>query len=108
MEKKKKKEKEKKEDSDEEPDGEDEIPLHFVCSITYEIMREPVVASDGHTYEKSAIENWLKMANTSPMTGAALESKNLVANHALKSVILDYIDKNKKRENNKKAKQEKK
>ena len=30
----------------------------FVCPITYELLREPVVGSDGHTYEKEAIEKW--------------------------------------------------
>ena len=32
----------------------------FLCPITYELLREPMVASDGHTYEKMAIEKWLK------------------------------------------------
>ena len=32
---------------------------HLLCPITQEIMTEPVVAADGHTYEKKAIEAWL-------------------------------------------------
>ena len=32
---------------------------NFTCSITHEIMWDPVVASDGHTYERAAIEQWL-------------------------------------------------
>jgi hypothetical protein len=41
----------------------------FICPITYELMREPVVASDGHTYEKAAIEKWLKTHQISPRNG---------------------------------------
>lgn len=41
----------------------------FLCPITYELFREPVVACDGHTYEKAAIEKWLTNKDTSPRTG---------------------------------------
>jgi len=40
----------------------------FLCPITHDLLREPVVANDGHTYEKSAIEKWLRTKNLSPMT----------------------------------------
>merc|ERR1711924_489863 len=29
------------------------------CPITMEVMRDPVVAADGYTYEREAIERWL-------------------------------------------------
>ena len=41
----------------------------FLCPITHELFREPVVAWDGHTYEKAAIEKWLLNKDTSPRTG---------------------------------------
>ena len=41
----------------------------FLCPITHELLRDPVVACDGHTYEKADIEKWLRSRNTSPMTG---------------------------------------
>lgn len=32
-------------------------------------MREPVIAADGHSYEKEAIEDWIQKGNTrSPLT----------------------------------------
>lgn len=31
-------------------------PSAFVCAITSEMMSDPVVTSDGQTYERSAIE----------------------------------------------------
>ena len=48
--------------------------------------------ADGFTYERSAIEQWLKTHNTSPATGAELESKQLNPNHSLRSLIQDFHD----------------
>ena len=65
------------------------IPKEFLCPITHEVMRDPVVLSDGHTYERTAIETWLKKLGrtTSPMTGAPLESTALTPNFTLRSMI---------------------
>ncbi len=46
--------------------------------------------ADGHTYERSAIEQWFETHNTSPSTGVELESKQLVPNHSLRSLIQDF------------------
>jgi len=62
----------------------------FMCPITYELMREPVVASDGHTYEKSAIEKWLKTNHTSPRNGEPIDGQ-LIPNMNLKKLIQDII-----------------
>ena len=36
-------------------------PAHaFKCPITMDIMEDPVILADGHTYEREAIEAWLK------------------------------------------------
>ena len=40
----------------------------FYCPITYTIMTEPVIGTDGHTYEKNAIIQWLYTSNLSPIT----------------------------------------
>ncbi len=47
----------------------------YRCPITLQIFQEPVVASDGNTYEKTAILNWFKTNNTSPITRAILDGK---------------------------------
>jgi hypothetical protein len=45
-------------------------PHEFLCSITRELMADPVVLYDsGHTYERTAIERWLSMHSTDPVTG---------------------------------------
>lgn len=51
-------------------------------------MKDPVVLiSDGGSYERSAIKDWLAEHDTSPMTGWRLDSKSIVPNRALKSLI---------------------
>ncbi|KAJ6625922.1 WD repeat, SAM and U-box domain-containing protein 1 [Pseudolycoriella hygida] len=69
-----------------------DIPLEFICPITHELMRQPVVASDGFSYEKSAIIEWFDRGNsTSPMTNIELESKDLSENDSLKDKIEEYL-----------------
>ena len=63
----------------------------FLCPITYELLREPVVALDGHTYEKSAIEKWLKSNHTSPRSGEIMED-SILPNTNLKKLIHDLIN----------------
>jgi hypothetical protein len=62
-------------------------PPNFICSITHDLMIDPVSAADGHTYERGAIEEWLVGHSTSPMTGAELEVKMLFPNLAIRCLI---------------------
>ena len=70
-----------------------EAPHEFSCPITFEIMVDPVFATDGHSYERVAIQAWLHTHNTSPKTGQQLESSTLIPNHSLKSLIQDWAAK---------------
>ena len=36
-----------------------DTPKDYLCPITLEIMIVPVVAADGHSYEREAIREWL-------------------------------------------------
>ena len=67
--------------------GPSEVPDDFICPITAEIMTDPVSTSDGFTYERAAITEWLRTKDTSPKTGAKLESTTLIPNHSLRSMI---------------------
>ena len=59
----------------------------FCCPITHEVMKEPVVAKDGHTYEKRAIIQWFSQNGTkSPMTNNYIYG-DLVPNYQLKKMI---------------------
>eukprot|EP00658_Telonema_sp_P-2_P040709 TRINITY_DN29106_c0_g1_i1.p1 TRINITY_DN29106_c0_g1~~TRINITY_DN29106_c0_g1_i1.p1 ORF type:complete len:249 (+),score=53.32 TRINITY_DN29106_c0_g1_i1:82-828(+) len=61
----------------------EEIADHLLCPITYAAFVDPVVCMDGHTYEREAIEEWLKHHDTSPLTNAVLPSRMVVPNYAL-------------------------
>jgi hypothetical protein len=55
----------------------------YICPITVAIMRDPVTAADGHTYERDAIEKYIEEHREhaeqvlSPVTGIELEHFNL-------------------------------
>jgi hypothetical protein len=51
------------------------------------LFKDPVVAADGCTYERSAIEQWLETHETSPMTNAPLEHKLLFPNNLAKALV---------------------
>ena len=54
-----------------------------ICPITQDFIREPVIDHEGNTYEKSAILEWLKTSNKSPMTRNIICASELVPNRAL-------------------------
>ena len=56
-------------------------------SVTYELFKEPVVISDGFTYENEPLATWLVTHNTSPMTNATLTNRQSFNNTNLKNVI---------------------
>ncbi len=51
------------------------------------LMDDPVVAADGHTYNRADIERWLKQHETSPLTNEPLEHKMLIPNMAMRRQI---------------------
>ena len=67
-----------------------EIPDEFACPILGTLMIDPVVTSDGHTYERNAILHWLKEKDTSPKTMKKLINKNVIPNHVV-SFIYSWI-----------------
>ena len=67
-------------------------PDEFLCPISREIMFDPVVASDGRTYERLNIHTWLETNDTSPMTREKITDKTLRINFAIKSAIEGFIN----------------
>ncbi|XP_052254310.1 WD repeat, SAM and U-box domain-containing protein 1-like isoform X8 [Dreissena polymorpha] len=69
------------------------VPDEYLCPITREIMKDPVICSDGYSYERAAIASWMnKGKNCSPMTNAVLTSKDLTPNRSLKMLIQRYLN----------------
>ena len=70
-------------------------PDAFICPITRSIMEDPVIISDGRTYERTAIEKWLNKSKTSPLTNEPLRDSNIVLpNWNLKNAIVDWKQNN--------------
>ncbi len=57
----------------------------YTCAV----MEDPVVAADGHTYERKAIEKWLSENHTSPLR-IPMPSKLLTPNFLVKSMIVTW------------------
>ncbi|EOD29644.1 hypothetical protein EMIHUDRAFT_233729 [Emiliania huxleyi CCMP1516] len=53
-------------------------------------MIDPVMAADGHAYERTAIERWLATKSTSPMTGEALEHTFRSPSHMVRRQIREW------------------
>ena len=62
------------------------------CPITQEIIIEPVIAFDGQTYEKQAIQEWLKNSDKSPINGSTLHSTLLIPNHFARILIDEVLN----------------
>ena len=71
---------------------EGQAPGAFRCPIGRDLMSDPLVCSDGHSYERVNIERWLRISRTSPITGLRLEHTWLAPNHALRNSIEEFVD----------------
>merc|ERR1712129_207102 len=67
--------------------------------ITLGIFRDPIIASDGYTYERSAMEEMIARAENhvktlkSPMTNEPLSSVKLSPNYVIRSLVSSVIEK---------------
>jgi hypothetical protein len=69
----------------------------FTCPLTREIFHDPVILSDGFTYEREAIQRWLNDGHRrSPMTNIELTNLDLVPNMVIKQALQELSDKQKK------------
>ena len=84
-------------DGDGDKPAREVAPPEFLCPITHDVMRDPVSAADGHTYERKAIARWLETRRTSPKTNEPLESVALVANLSMRSLISSWMEKSGRR-----------
>lgn len=54
------------------------------------LFNDPVVASDGHTYEREAIERIIRQSQQSPLTREPLRTQNLNPNRIVKEMVDDF------------------
>ncbi|KAE8705626.1 selT-like protein-like [Hibiscus syriacus] len=73
---------------------------NFLCPLTKEVMKEPVVLESSQTYERTAIEYWFERClddgrdPTCPVTGQVLESLVLKPNICLAGAIEEWVNRN--------------
>ena len=70
-----------------------EIPKEYLCPITMELMKDPVILEDGQVYEKTAIQRWFVGNNTSPLTKKLVNKSIIILCHAMRNMIEDFIKK---------------
>jgi U-box domain len=72
------------------------VPSKFICPLTLDIMKDPLISRHGQSYERRAIMEWIHQGNsTCPMTRQPLRLSGLITNHSLKAQIQQW-----KKENN--------
>ena len=62
----------------------------ITCPITGDVMRDPVQGNDGHTYERSAILEWLGRNPISPQTRQAMHPSDLKVNASIRFLCDKY------------------
>ncbi|KAK2400886.1 E3 ubiquitin-protein ligase PUB23 [Trifolium repens] len=74
-----------------------EVPQYFICPISLQIMKDPVTAITGITYDRDSIEHWLfRNKNiTCPVTKQPLPlDSDLTPNHTLRRLIQSWCTQN--------------
>ncbi|CAN8278952.1 unnamed protein product [Cochlearia groenlandica] len=73
-------------------DQELEIPSFFLCPISLDIMKDPVIVSTGITYDRDTIEKWLFTGKktTCPVTKQVITETDLTPNHTLRRLIQSW------------------
>jgi hypothetical protein len=62
----------------------------FICPITLQIMKDPVVTPQGLCFERQAIMEWLEKSQTCPITHQPLSFHQLITCYSLKNAIEEY------------------
>jgi len=71
------------------------IPKKFICPITLEIMSDPCITNDGHSYEKSALTRLRNNEANCPII-PSLKVTSIIPNHLLRGEILSFIEEQEK------------
>jgi hypothetical protein len=67
------------------------VPEHFICPISLEIMRDPVMNKGGQNYDRRSILQWLHRGNKNcPLTRQPLAPSQLAPNTALWKTIQEW------------------
>lgn len=62
----------------------------LICPITLCLFHDPVLAGDGHVYERNAIIQWIEQQGTSPLTRQPLNVNDLCSEDNIKQLCQSY------------------
>jgi hypothetical protein len=69
------------------------VPEHFLCPISSQLMRDPVILATGETYDRAFIQAWLQAGNrTCPKTKQVLPHLILTPNYLVQSMIEQWCE----------------
>lgn len=74
------------------------LPHELLCPVTMNLFETPVIAEDGHTYEKDVILEWIRQSEVrgvealSPVCRSPISRDGLIPNVLLVSVLADAIE----------------
>ncbi|KAB1201164.1 E3 ubiquitin-protein ligase PUB24 [Morella rubra] len=74
-----------------------EVPQYFICPISLQIMKDPVTAITGITYDRESIEHWLFTSKNTicPVSKQPLpKASDLTPNHTLRRLIQAWCTQN--------------
>ena len=64
--------------------------LSLLCPLTKQLFAEPVLAGDGYTYEKAALQEHLSTNGSSPHTGKSFPHKQFMPNWTMQRIVDEY------------------
>ncbi len=67
------------------------VPQLYLCPISKKYMLDPVTGPDKITYERKAIEKWLKVHQISPFTGRDMQIAQLNPSLFVKEIIAEHL-----------------
>lgn len=71
-----------------------DIPPYLLCRLTGKLMKDPVITSVGHTYEREELLNYFKQNGAKdPYTKERIDQNKIFSNRTIKTVIDEYLEK---------------
>ena len=67
------------------------LPHSIFCPIMHAPMQDPVIAADGFSYEREALERWFEKRSISPMTRQKIPTA-MISNHTLRNTVTELVE----------------
>eukprot|EP00882_Tetradesmus_deserticola_P005392 GHRQ01005674.1.p2 GENE.GHRQ01005674.1~~GHRQ01005674.1.p2 ORF type:complete len:255 (+),score=76.93 GHRQ01005674.1:701-1465(+) len=69
------------------------VPSLFLCPLSQRVLVDPVVACDGFTYDRRAVQEWFESGQrVSPLTKQPLKSTATLPNHVVRCAVTEWME----------------